>query len=302
MNIDALNAEFGIDGTLRIVAGRGGLAMIEVYNNFANATISPYAGQVLSYCPVPLKDDLLFVSERAFFAPGQGIKGGVPICWPWFGADPAGRPAHGFARSLPWSLLATATLPSGATRVTLGLADDAETRALWPHHFNLLVKVTVGATLGVELITRNAGDEPFLITQGLHTYFRVGDATRVRVLGLEQCSYIDKAAGAKDAVVTQEGPVTVAAEVNRIYESVPPVLTIEDPVMKRRIRISSRHSATCVVWNPWVETARAMADLDDQDYRIMLCVETVNTASEVIGVPGGGEARLAAEYAIEPLA
>ncbi|WP_295451838.1 D-hexose-6-phosphate mutarotase [uncultured Thiodictyon sp.] len=301
MNIDAFNAEFGIDGTLRIVAGRGGLAMIEVYNRLANATISPYAGQVLSYCPVAAADDLLFVSERAFFAPGKGIKGGVPICWPWFGAGGQGGPAHGFARQLPWSILATASLPSGATRVTLGLADDADTQGLWPYHFNLLVEITVGATLTVELISRNAGDQAFQITQGLHTYFRVGDATRVRVLGLDGCTYIDKAAGANDAIVTQRGPVTVAAEVNRIYESVPAVLTIEDPVMERRIRITNRHSATCVVWNPWVETARAMADLDDRDYRIMLCVETVNTASEVIGVPGGGEARLAAEYAIEPL-
>jgi glucose-6-phosphate 1-epimerase len=303
LDIDALNAEFGIDGTLRIVAGRGGFTMIEVYNGLANALISPYGGQVLSYCPAGVAQDLLFVSERAFFAPGKGIKGGVPICWPWFGADAAGqgRPAHGFARSVPWSILATSALPSGATRITLGLADDADTQVLWPHHFNLLVEVTVGATLGVELITRNAGDQPFQITQGLHTYFRVGDATRVRLLGLDGCSYIDKAAGAKDAIVTQAGPVTVAAEVNRIYESVPPVLTLEDPVLGRRIRIASRHSATCVVWNPWIETSRAMADLDDRDYRIMLCVETVNTASEVIGVPGGGEARLAAEYAVEPL-
>ncbi len=129
----------------------------------------------------------------------------------------------------------------------------------------------------------------------------MGEATRVEVLGLEGCTYIDKAAGANDAIVTQEGPVTAAAEVNRIYEAVPPNLAIEDPVLGRRIRIANRHSATTVVWNPWIETARAMDDLDDTDYRRMLCVETVNTASEVIEVPGGGEARLAAEYTIEPL-
>ena len=303
MDIETLNAEFGIAGVLRFVVGRGGLTMIEVDNGLATALISPYAGQILAYRPAGAADDLLFVSERAYFSPGKGIKGGVPICWPWFGADPQGqgRPAHGFARASPWSVLAAGTLPSGASRITLGLADDADTRALWPYYFNLLVEITVGSTLGVELITRNAGDQPFHITQGLHTYFKVGDATRLSVLGLEGCTYIDKAAGANDAIVLQEGPVTVAAEVNRIYESVPPALAIEDPVLGRRIRIQSRHSATCVVWNPWVDTARAMADLDDDDYRIMLCVETVNTASEVIEVPGGGEARLAADYAIEAL-
>ncbi len=303
MDIDALNAEYGIDGTLKLREGRGGLTMIEIQNGLATAVISPYAGQILSYRPFDASADLLFVSERAFFVPGKGIKGGIPVCWPWFGQDPEGqgRQIHGFVRSLPWDLLATATLPNGATRVTLGIADDRETRTLWPYHFNLLVEITVGATLGVELITRNASDRTFSITQGLHAYFRIGDATRVRVLGLEGCRYIDKAAGAGDAVVTQEGPVTVAGEVNRIYEHVPTQLFVEDPCLGRRIRIASRHSATCVVWNPWVETAIAMADLDDEDYRSMLCVETVNAASEVIEVPGGGEARLAADYGIEPL-
>ncbi len=149
MDIDALNAEFGLDGTLRFAAGRGGLTMIEVYNDVANALISPYAGQVLSYCPAGTTDDLLFVSERAYFAPGKAIKGGIPICWPWFGADPEGRgrPAHGFVRAWPWSVLATSTLPSGATRITLGVTDDTDTRALWPYYFNLLVEVTVGASL-----------------------------------------------------------------------------------------------------------------------------------------------------------
>ena len=303
MDIDILNADFGISGTLRFTTGRGGLTMIEIDNGLATALISPYAGQVLAYRPTGAATDLLFVSKRAYFAPGKAIKGGIPICWPWFGADPEGleRPAHGFVRTWPWSVLATSALPSGATRVTLGVADDARTRALWPYYFNLLVEITVGASLGVELITRNAGDRTFQITQGLHTYCSVGDATRVRVLGLEDCTYIDKAAGARDAIRTQEGPLTIAAEVNRIYESVPPALTIEDPVLERRIRINSRHSATCVVWNPWVATARAMDDLDDEDYRIMLCVETVNTASEVIDVPGGGETRVAADYAVEPL-
>ncbi len=107
--------------------------------------------------------------------------------------------------------------------------------------------------------------------------------------------------GAGDAIIVQQGPVIVASEVNRIYEAVPASLAIEDPALDRRIRIDSRHSRTCVVWNPWVETARAMEDLDDLDYQRFLCVETVNTASEVIEIPPHGESRLAADYRIEPL-
>ena len=161
---------------------------------------------MLSYRPAGAHDDLLFVSERAYFAPDQEIKGGVPICWPWFGRDPAEpeRIIHGFARLRDWSVLACETRPDGATWVRFGLADDEATRALWPHYFNLWVEVTVGATLSVSLTTRNAGDEAFTITQGLHAYFKIGDPAQVRVLGLDGCRYLDKAADAlPDAVGVQ---------------------------------------------------------------------------------------------------
>ncbi len=303
MNIDALNAEHGIAQTLRITEGQGGLPMIEIENGLATALISLHAGQVLAYRPADVAQDLLFLSERAYFAPGKAIKGGIPVCWPWFGADPegGGRPAHGFVRSMPWILRDTSTLDGGATRVTLGLADDDATRALWPHRYNVMVEITVGSSLRVELITRNAEDRPFTITQALHTYFKVGDATRTRVLGLEGCRYIDKAKGGNDAVITQQGPVTVSGEVNRIYQAVPPALSIEDPALGRRVGIATENSTTCIVWNPWIETARAMDDLDDEDYRIMLCVETANAADEVIEVPAGGEVRLGVVYVVEPL-
>ncbi len=303
MDIAALNAEFAIPGSLRFTEGSGGLAMIEIANGLATATISPYAGQVLAYRPADAADDLLFVSERAYFERGKAIKGGIPICWPWFGPDPEGkgRGGHGFVRAWPWEVRACKSQPDGLTLVMLGLADDADTRALWPHFFNLWLEVAVGATLSVALITRNAGDAPIRITQGLHAYFKVGDATQVQVEGLAGCTYIDKAADGGDARIVQQGPVTVAREVNRIYEQVPARLTIADPVLNRRIRIDSEHSRTCVVWNPWIETAHAMDDLDDLDYQRFLCVETVNTASEVIEIPPQGESRISAEYRIETL-
>ena len=303
MDIEALNAAHGIEGILTIARGPADRPLIEIESDLASARISPFAGQVLSYRPRDAEADLLFVSERAYFAPGKAIKGGIPICWPWFGADPEGRgrPAHGFVRAMPWSILETGVREDGAVRVLLGIADDADTRAQWPHAFNLLVEVLVGATLRVEMVTRNPEDRPFHITQALHTYFAVGDATQARVVGLEGCRYIDKARDGNDAVITQEGPVTVAREVNRIYQGVPARLSIEDPALGRRIRIDAENSATAIVWNPWIETAREMADLHDQDYHIMLCVETANAADEVIEVPAGGEARLAAEYSLEAL-
>lgn len=303
MDIQALNAEHAIDSKLRIVEGQGGLPMVEIETALATATVSVYAGQVLSYRPAGAASDLLFVSERAYYAPGKAIKGGIPVCWPWFGADPEGkgRPAHGFVRATEWTLLGTTENTDGSIGVTIGIADDGTTRGIWPEAFNLRIEVTVGETLSVDLVTVNPQDRPFSITQALHTYFGVGDITRARVLGLEGVRYIDKAANGNDQVITQEGPVTVSEEVNRIYESVPAALTIEDPALGRRIHIASRNSATCIVWNPWVDVARSMGDLEDSDYERMLCVETANAASEVIEVPAGAEVRLGAEYRISPL-
>jgi glucose-6-phosphate 1-epimerase len=303
MDIQELNAARGIAGVLRFAQGRGGLTMIEIANRHAAALISTHGGQILSYRPNGADEDLFFLSERAYFSPTKAIKGGVPICWPWFGPDPEGqgRPAHGFVRAWPWTVLATAERPDGATWVQLGIADDQGTRAIWPQYFNLLVEIEVGATLSVSLVTRNAGDRPFSITQGLHAYFKVGDATRARVLGLDGCDYIDKAQDGGGARVRQAGDVVFDREVNRIYEAVPPVLTLADPTLGRRIRIASERSRTAVVWNPWIETAKAMDDLDDADYQRFVCVETVNTASEVIVVTPGAGVRLAARYAIEAL-
>jgi glucose-6-phosphate 1-epimerase len=296
MSVEQMNDDFGIDGQLRFVEGPGGLTMIEIDNVQARATISTYAGQVLSFKPQGAAQDLLFVSKKAYFAEGKAIKGGIPICWPWFGPDPEdrGRPAHGFVRSWPWHVLATEALPDGTTRVKLGVADDADTRSIWTQTFNLLLQISVGPTLRLELITRNAGDMSFPITQGFHTYFKVGDIDRVKVLGLEDHSFTDKTAW--DAEETQIGPVTIAGEVNRIYRGVKRDLIIDDGALDRRIRIRGTASSTCVVWNPWIETAVSMADLEDDDFKRMLCVETVNAGDETVWVPPRDDVRIGVEY------
>lgn len=299
MDIDQLNAEHGIEDQLRFTAGPGGLPRLVIDNDLAAAVISPYAGQVLSYRPTGAADDLLFLSEHAYFQPGKAIKGGIPLCWPWFGPDPEdrGRAAHGFARTWQWTVLHTGTRDDGSVRVTLGIFDDAATRAIWPYYFNLILQVTVGARLRLDLITRNAGDVPFTVTQALHTYFKVGDVTKTRVLGLDGRRYIDKVADG--AIRSQDGPVRIDGEVDRIYQDVGPELTLQDEALGRRIDIKSENSSTCVVWNPWIATAKSMADLGDRDYLNMLCVETANAADQTVEIPANGEYRLSAEYTLE---
>lgn len=295
MSLEQLNQEYGIDGQLRFIEGKGGLTMIEIDNGQAAALISVHAGQALSFKPHDAKDDLLFVGATAYFDTGKAIKGGIPICWPWFGPDPEdkGRPAHGFVRSAPWSVIATEAVADGSTVVKLGIADNANTRAIWPHAFNLIQVITVGPTLQLELVTKNPGDLPFSITQGFHTYFKVGDVTQAQVLGLEDKRFIDKVAD--DAIETQDGHVAIHGEVNRIYQGIDRDLLIDDASLDRRIRIRGTNSSTCVVWNPWIETARAMGDLADDDYLTMLCVETLNADSEIIEVPPRGEVMIGVE-------
>jgi glucose-6-phosphate 1-epimerase len=189
------------------------------------------------------------------------------------------------------------SLADGSTKVVLGLADSEETREIWPHPFKLNIEITVGDSLTVALVTHNNGDENVTISQALHTYFYVGDIGKVRVLGLDGVEYLDKVDDFAEK--TQSGPVTINGEVDRIYKGVSGELVIEDESLGRKIRIVSTGCSTAVVWNPWSEIAASMADLSDDDYRKMICVETANAGPETVEVAAGSIYRLEAEYTIE---
>lgn len=284
---------------LQTVAGPGG-PVIEVHNGHAQARVSLHGAQVLAYRPRDAKADLLFLSDRTVYQPGKAIRGGVPVCWPWFGPDPQGlgRPAHGFARTRAWALREATQQADGTTRLVLGLNDTPETRALWPHAFDLALEITIGATLRLALRTSNTGDAPFDITQALHSYFAVGDSAQTAVDGLDGLSYIDKAAGAGGAVRQQAGPVGFNGEVDRIYTRSPALQHIDDVGGGRRITLRAEGSRTTVVWNPGPLIAAGMPDLPDGAWRRFVCVETANAADEVVTVPPGGEYRLAVEIGL----
>jgi glucose-6-phosphate 1-epimerase len=298
MNFSQLSA-YEIEDELQFVEIEHGFTYIEINNARAHATISTYSGQVLSYRPKGQQADLLFVSDKAYYEDGKAIKGGIPVCWPWFGADPddQGRPAHGFVRNRQWGVSASESLADGSTRVVLCLTDSDATRNIWPHPFKLSIEITVGDSLKIALVTHNTSGKNVTISQALHTYFHVGDISKVRVLGLDGTEYLDKVDGS--ARKTQSGAVTIDGEVDRIYEGVSGELVIDDASLARKIRITSRGCSTAVVWNPWIEIAASMGDLDDDDYRKMLCVETANAGPETIEIVAGGEYRLEAEYTIE---
>ncbi len=298
MNIEQLNADYGIANKVKFIEGKGGFPTIEISNEHAQATISVYAAQVLSFKPVN-QSEVMFLSSQAYYQSGKAIKGGTPICWPWFGPDPEekGRSSHGFVRNRLWQMRDVVSTQDGATQVIMGLVDTAETREIWDYSFDIAIAITVGSSLTIELITQNTGQEPFSITQALHTYFQIADINQLAVLGLAGKAYLDKVDDGKQK--TQAGAVTFSGECDRIYLDVPSELVIEDRAGNRNIKITATNSKTAIVWNPEADISANMADLGDQDYINFVCVETANAANEIIEVAAGDHYKIAANYSVE---
>ena len=299
MNIEQLNAEHGITDKAKIVEGKGGFPVIEIQNEYAKATISLYAGQVLSFQPVNQVQDMMFLSSKAYYAKGKAIKGGTPVCWPWFGPDPEdkGRASHGFVRNRLWDVREIASTQDGSTEVVMGLVDTPETRKIWDYSFDLTISITVGSSLTIELTTRNTGNEAFELTQALHTYFKIGDISQVQVLNLEDTSYLDKVDEGKNK--TQTGIVSFEGECDRIYLDVPSQLIIDDKALGRQIKITAANSNTAIVWNPWATISANMGDLGDLDYQRFVCVETANAANEIIEIAPGNDYNMTANYSFQ---
>jgi len=304
MTIQDLNQQFAIENHLQIIEGEGGFAFIKIHNAKADALISLYGGQVLSYRKLQ-QPDVFFLSDKAWYQDGKAIKGGVPICWPWFGSDPEnkGRPAHGFARNSLWQLSATEQLANGDTLVELQLSPNELSRSLWPHEFLLSLKVTVGDELTLQLTTQNKDAQAFEITQALHSYFAVEAIDALRISGLENLSYLDKAksnSGAEQK--TQQGEIHIEGEVDRIYLQVPEKITLKHIAPSHSadatISLQSKNSATAVVWNPWQQLCEQSADLKPDDYQRFVCVETANAADDVVRLAPGESFVLQARIAI----
>jgi glucose-6-phosphate 1-epimerase len=292
---EKLTRRFGVPGMLRFEQLPGGLAAIRVDSALATASVMLQGAQVVGYQPRG-EQPLIWLSARSRYVAGKSVRGGVPVCWPWFGphaTDPA-LPAHGFARTVEWELQEATALPDGRVRLAFELPQNAATRAQWPHPSSVRNTVTIGRELEVSLATRNTGSERFPLGQALHTYFHVGDVRRISIHGLDGCTYLDKAGGS--ARRQQHGPVTFTQETDRIYLNTGGACEIRDPVMERSLLVTATGSRSTVVWNPWIEKAEQMGDFEPDGYLRMVCVETANAADDSVIVAPGQEHVLAAQY------
>ncbi len=277
-----------------------GFVVIQVRTDFSAATIALQGAHVMTWQPNG-QEPVIWLSPQAKFAPGKSIRGGVPLCWPWFGphaSEPA-YPGHGFARTIPWELAAARKLPDGRVRLAFTPVMNDAARAQWPHASTVVCTITVGQELEVELATTNAGSTAFELGQALHTYFTVGDVRQASITGLAGCEYIDKVAGGQRR--RQDGAVTFAGETDRVYLDTAGCCEIRDPVLGRTLLVTSTGSRSTVVWNPWTEKADKMGDFGTDGQWQMLCVETANAAADVITLAPGETHTMVAQYRAIPL-
>jgi glucose-6-phosphate 1-epimerase len=241
---------------------------------------------------------VLYMSPTALLERGKAIRGGIPVCWPWFGpqAD-AAKPMHGFARTSLWEIDRSDEDANGVG-IVLRLADSAETRALWPHAFELRLHVSMGADLQVTLHAANTDDAPWSMTGALHTYLKVGDVREVGVHGLHGTQYVESRLSPEKR--PQHGCVVFDQEVDRLYAS-DATLVVRDPALAREIIVEKAGSLATVVWNPWIEKSKRLADLPDEAYPDFLCIEAANAGEDVVTVQPGAAHRLAQRISVRRL-
>ncbi|MFO7593157.1 MAG: D-hexose-6-phosphate mutarotase [Pseudomonadota bacterium] len=283
--IEELKKHFALPGCIDFIKTEGGLIAARVENRAAKAAITLQGAQLIDY---RLNDEpVIWLSEEASLKPGKSIRGGAPVCWPWFGAhaDDSALPAHGYARTVPWRLLRVDAGNPACTELEFALIDSAKTRSMFPQPLKLRLTLRIGASLELALQTTNSGSKPVRLTEALHTYFAVGDVGKVSLHGLEGCNYLDKVTGFDRK--QQHGAVRIDGEVDRIYLDTDGRCEIRDPVLGRRLVLRAKNSRSTVVWNPGSDKARQMGDLGPEGYRRMLCVETANAAENALELQPG---------------
>lgn len=294
LDLVTLNTRFAIPERLHFMESGPGLPMADICTPLASARVALQGAQVLAWRPDGVAP-VLWLSGAAVFEAGKAVRGGIPVCWPWFGDRP-GHSAHGFVRTRLWELRETALDAQGQVCLTLGLQDDASTRAVWDHAFDLELQVTVGSTLQLTLTTHNTGLDPFPLTEALHTYFGVGDIRQTTVHGLDGTHYLDKVQGFAPA--QQSGPVQFAGETDRVYLNTTADCVIDDADQKRRITVAKSGSHSTVVWNPWTDRETALPDMASGGYQRMVCVETVNAGPQPVTVAPGAHHTLSTTLSV----
>lgn len=277
-----------------------GLHFLSIENAHASATIALQGGHVMHWQPKAAAQPVLWLSSNARYTEGRSIRGGIPICWPWFGAHPTDSSycSHGFARVIPWKVLETNILANGASRLLLEMTHNEVTEKQLSYAYRFVLAINIGETLRLEMMTTNLAGHPFMIGEAFHTYFNVSDVESIQVTGLENLVFSDKVAGYERNV--QHGPLKFNGEFDRVYLNSGRDCVVHDPGYARKIRVTKSSSYTTIVWNPWGEKASQMADMGGtNEWRKMICVESANAMENSATIYPNETHTMVTEYSLE---
>jgi glucose-6-phosphate 1-epimerase len=276
MTIQELNQEFG-NSEIRFYTDSHGFIRVELNNPMGKAEIALHGAHLMSFIPKGQKA-VLWMSKKSYFEAEKPIRGGIPVCWPWFGGHPCDStmPSHGFARLFSWEPVASGN-ENGTTFLELALTPGLIADRFKTNDFLVKLRVEVSSKLSVALIIEDTGSENLSYSAALHSYFNISDISKIKIIGLDSRTFIDTL---DDTRHVQEGDITFAAETDLVYLDTEDTCIIDDPGFKRKIKISKTGSRSTVVWNPWDAKAQRMPDFGDNEYHKMVCVETTNAETD----------------------
>ena len=320
MDLAELQHRFAIPGVLGFEKTASGLVVARMTSPAAEATIYMQGAHVTHWKPAG-QAPVIFLSQRAEFAPGKPIRGGVPIVFPWFSERHDGKtgPQHGFARISEWDL-AFAAMSGDDLHLAFTLAPNELSRSLGFDHFKLGYRVTVGRKLTLEMTVANdsgnggargggsaaatagadaaAHGAPLVFEQALHTYYEVADARQVSIDGLGGVTFIDKVDDMKRKV-QPAGALKFEGRTDRPYLNTTATCVLHDPAGKRRIVVVKSGSNSTVVWNPWQEFTAKMVDMEPDAWLHMTAIETANVGEDAITLQPGATHTMRADISIE---
>ncbi|WP_038249691.1 D-hexose-6-phosphate mutarotase [Ghiorsea bivora] len=273
-----------------------GLNILDINTKLCSASMALQGAHVMTWQPKG-EAPVLWLSPDAKLEKGKSIRGGIPICWPWFGdhETESTYAAHGFARTADWELISTAELSGGEIEVVMHLSDTRTPQ--WAYDTPAEIKVVFGHRLTITLTTTNQSKSSIQLSEALHTYFQIQDVRDIEIHGLDGCECLDKLQAYQRQ--TQQGTVQFSGEVDRIYIHQTQDIMIQDKALQRSIRITKQGSQSSIVWNPWLDKCKAMGDLGgDNAFLNMVCVESGNAAENTVALEAGEAHRVSVTYSI----
>lgn len=262
------------------------LPILTIDTPLCQAVIALQGAQLLNFVRKSDDQPLIWCSPKAIFKKGKAVRGGIPLCFPWFGAHQfdSSKPKHGFVRDNDWQLLSAKRNSDGAIALGFGFSSCKETLALFPHNFEAQLDFTLGNAIDITFSVKNTSSSDMPCSWALHSYLPVTELDNTEVLGLDGCNYLDTVGSLSNE--TQSGPVTFSGEVDRVYADVGHSQTINSATS---IIVSGENCPTAIVWNPGVELAATMADLGSSASKEFVCVERGAAFSNAWSIASGEE-------------